>query len=106
MRNLMDRMLERYGQPGTVFSGGRSVTVQVILQSVMSLNWQNMDYRHSSLGRLPRGQYICILPADTQAEEGGCLLINGKEYEFRRLEPMAVGEQIVYIWCLCVEKGA
>ena len=106
MRYWMDRILERYGQPGTVFSGGGSRTVQLILQSVRSLSWQNMDHRHCPLGEIPRGQYICLLPADTAADEGDDLMVEGTEYTFRRVERMKTGEETIYLWCLCVEKGA
>lgn len=84
-------------------TAGRS-PVSVIFQSINSRSWQNTDHRHSPLGQIPRGQYICMLPAGTAASAGDRLQVDESSYEIRRLEKMRMGSQTVYLWGLCVER--
>ena len=58
-----------------------------------------------SLGEIPRGQYICILPASVTVTAGNTVGMDGKQYEIRRAEIVRAGAVPVYYWCLCVEKG-
>ena len=40
------------------------------------------------------------------AQVGDSLILRGIEYEIRKLENKYLGSRIVYVWGLCVEKGA
>ena len=106
MQKWMDRFLQRFGQPAVLYTPSSHMSVRVIFQSVNSRSWQNMQHIHEPLGRVPRGQYLCMLPAGTPASEKDSLILQGKEYEIRKLENMYWGDQVVYLWSLCVEKGA
>ena len=44
-------------------------------------------------------------PAGVAVNIGDLLEIGGKQYLFRRVEPYYYGEEAVYLWGLCVEKG-
>jgi hypothetical protein len=44
-------------------------------------------------------------PANVAVDIGNQLVLNGKQYLFRRVEPYYYGDEAVYIWGLCVEKG-
>lgn len=57
------------------------------------------------LGEIPRGQYVYIGPADTAVVDGDTLLVGESSYVFRRVEPYYYGEEAIYLWGLCVEKG-
>jgi hypothetical protein len=46
-----------------------------------------------------------MLPAGTRAQVGDSLAVQGKEYDIRKLENMCIGDKVIYIWGLCVEKG-
>ena len=99
------RLLQRYGTELLLRAAAGTRKVRGILFSVNSRSWQNMERAFVSLGEIPRGQYICILPADTEVETGCFVTVDGRIYEFRRVEPVRFGEKRVYLWCLCVEKG-
>lgn len=105
MERWMDRILEKYGQPAILYTKKGYYYVQVIFQSVNSRSWQNMEHVHSPLGRIPRGQYLCILPAGVKAQEGDRLTLQGREFDIRKLENMYIGQETIYVWGLCVEKG-
>lgn len=102
----MDQALKRFGRQVVVYSTGAQTQVQAIFQSVNSRSWQNMEHIYSPLGRIPRGQYLCMLPAGTPAQIGDSIIVEKTEYEIRKLENMYLGTEVVYIWVLCVEKGA
>lgn len=106
MKKLMDGVLNRYGVPATIHTAAGAQTVKVIFHSVNSSSWQNMERVFSPLGEVPRGQYICVLPADTAAEPEDTLVVDGRSYLLRRVEQMRVFTGPVYRWALCVEKGS
>ena len=101
----MDRLFDKFGQHAFLYTHNGHYELQVIFQSVNSRFWQNMEHVYSPLGRIPRGQYLCMLPAGVKAKEGDHLALQGKEYDIRKLENMYLGGKIVYVWGLCVEKG-
>lgn len=98
-------MLARFGQPVILYTKNGPFYIQAIFQSVNSRFWQNMEHVHTPLGRVPRGQYLCMLPAGTRAQVADSLAVQGKEYDIRKLENMCIGDKVIYIWGLCVEKG-
>ena len=105
MDRWMDKLFKRFGQQVALYSKGVRTTVWAVFQSVNSRSWQNMEHGYSPLGRIPRGQYLCILPAGVAAQAGDSLILRGTEYEIRKLENIYLGSRVVYVWGLCVEKG-
>lgn len=105
MHMLFNRLFTRYGAELTLSSGENSQTVSGFFFSVNSRSWQNMERAFVALGEIPRGQYICILPAAVTVAAGDSVAISEKIYEIRRAEIVRAGATPVYYWCLCVEKG-
>lgn len=105
MKDWMDGVFARYGSPATICGAAGEMAVQVFFHSVNSTAWQNMERVFSPLGEVPRGQYICVLPADIAAEPEDMLTVNGRSYLLRSVEEMAVFTGPLYKWALCVEKG-
>lgn len=105
MKGWMEKMLARFGQSAILYTKNGPFYIQAIFQSINSRFWQNMEHVHTPLGRVPRGQYLCMLPAGTRAQVGDSLAVQGKEYDIRKLENMCIGDKVIYIWGLCVEKG-
>lgn len=104
MQYLMDRLFALYGSDAVLVSGNTSKKMRIFFQSVNSRSWQNMERVYIPLGRVPRGQYVCILPAGT-AKEGDVIKIGSKSYRICRLEEITVRTGTVYLWGLCNEKG-
>lgn len=105
MRTLMDSVLARYGADALVETPGGQQRVKVFFRSVNSDAWQNTERMFSSLGEIPRGRYICLLPALVDVRPEATLTIRNKQYLLRRIEPVAAFADVTCQWCLCVEKG-
>ena len=106
MRKLMDGVLARYGTMATLYSATGQREMKVFFHSINSTSLQNMERMFCSLGEIPRGQYICVLPADAMAEPEDTLIVADRAYLLRRIEDMAMFTGAVYRWALCVEKGS
>lgn len=104
MTRWTEKVFARMGRPAVLYTAAGEETVQVIFQSINSRSWQNMDLEYNPLGKVPRGQYLCMLPAGTAAEEGDKLGLDGKKYEIRKLEKMYIGSEVQYLWGLCLER--
>ncbi len=106
MRKTMQRVFACYGTDAILWDGEKRAEVKVFFQSVNSKSWQNMESAVHPLGYLPRGQYVCMLPAGTAVEAGHTLTVEGTNYVVCRVEDMPVSPQPVYRWALCTGKGS
>lgn len=105
MRRMVESILKQYGTAMTVHISGNSRRVKGFFQPVRSKSWQNMVSLDTPLGEVPRGQYVYIGPTEVTVADGDTLTVGGKSYVFRRVEPYYYGDEQVYLWGLCVEKG-
>ena len=105
MKKIVDGILRKYGSSITLEQSGGTVAVKGFFQPVRSKSLQSINYMASPLGEISRGQHVYIGPADTPVAVGDVLRIGSGSYVFRRVEPYCYGEEQVYIWGLCVEKG-
>lgn len=105
MQNVMDGVLQRYGQKVLLEHGGKSRELRVLFHSVNSRSWQNMEREFFPLGEIPRGQYICVFPAEAEVAADDTLTVAEKTYRVRRVERMFLSDRCIYRWGLCVEKG-
>lgn len=105
MRNTVEKIMGRYGTDMTVTSGGETKPVRGFFRAVNSKSWQSLESEATLLGEISRGQYAYIGPVDANVKEGDTILLGEKSYLFRRVEPYWYGNQAVYQWGLCVEKG-
>ena len=105
MRRTVEKLLSRFGTDMTIVSGEEETTVRGFFRAVNSKSWQNMESTVSLLGEISRGQYVYMGPVDVAAKEGDTLILGNRTYLFRRVEPYYYGNQPIYQWGLCVEKG-
>ena len=104
-RNELRKLKEKYGTDMVLCHGQTETTVRGFFRAVNSKSWQSMENEVSPLGEMSRGQYAYIGPVGAAAEEGDTVKLGEKTYLFRRVEPYHYGNQTVYLWGLCVEKG-
>lgn len=97
--------MEKYGTDLTITSGSETKTVRGFFRAVNSKSWQSMESEASLLGEITRGQYVYMGPIGVTVREGDTLRLGEKSYLFRRVEPYYYGNQAIYQWGLCVEKG-
>ena len=105
MRTQVEKILAQYGTDMTIVSVGNTRTVRGFFRAVNSKSWQSMESEATLLGEISRGQYSYIGPGDAAVAEGDTLLLGEKSYLFRRVESYWYGNQPIYQWGLCVEKG-
>ena len=105
MRQTVENVMARHGTDLTIVSGEETRTVRGFFRAVNSKSWQSMESQATLLGEISRGQYAYIGPAEAGVCEGDTLVLGDMEYLFRRVEPYYYGNEAVYLWGLCVEKG-
>ena len=105
MRRMVEKILSQHGTDMTITSGTETKTVRGFFRAVNSKSWQSIESEATLLGEISRGQYSYIGPIGVNVKEGDTILLGEKTYLFRRVEPYYYGNQAVYLWGLCVEKG-
>ncbi len=107
MVRMVSGILQQYGTAMTLQHVGQAeeISLRGFFQPVRSKSWQNATYLATPLGEITRGQYVYIGPVDVEVREGDSLHLGGRTYYFRRVEPYYYGDEQVYLWGLCVEKG-
>ena len=105
MRRTVEKIMVQHGTDLTIVSGLERKTVRGFFRAVNSKSWQSMESEATLLGEISRGQYAYIGPVDVAVREGDTLTLGEKTYLFRRVEPYYYGNEAIYNWGLCVEKG-
>ena len=105
MRQMIEQILKDFGTDLILHQGEEVRTVRGFFRAVNSKSWQSMESEATLLGEITRGQYMYIGPADGGGKEGDTLALGDKSYLIRRMELYYFGNQPVYQWGLCVEKG-
>ena len=102
---MVNTILRQHGSKMTLEHNGARVTVKGFFQPVRSKSWQSLVDQETPLGEVFRGQYIYIGPADVDVSEGDILTVGKKSYFLRRVELYRYGDEAVYTWGMCIEKG-
>lgn len=105
MRKLVESVLQKYGTDMLLIHKDEQKTVRGFFRAVNSRSWQSIESEATLLGEITRGQYAYIGPADGGAREGDTVSLGEKTYLVRRTELYYYGNDPVYQWGLCVEKG-
>ena len=105
MKKMVSKLMAQHGTDMTLTSDGNTMTVRAFFRAVNSKSWQSMESEATLLGEISRGQYAYIGPVDVAVKEGDTLALGEKTYLFRRVEPYYYGNEAIYNWGLCVEKG-
>ena len=105
MLQTVKQILQDYGTDMILSGAGTEKTIRAFFRAVNSKSWQSMESEATLLGEITRGQYAYIGPADGGVREGDTLVLGQKQYLVRRVEHYYYGNQAIYQWALCVEKG-
>lgn len=105
MLEIIQALLNRFGTDISVAGEGGTRVIRGLFRAVNSKSWQSMESEATLLGEITRGQYAYIGPADGDVKEGDTLSLGDRAYLVRRAESYYFGNQAVYQWGLCVEKG-
>ena len=105
MRKMVEKIMQQHGTDVTIVSKGTEKTARGFFRAVNSKSWQSVESEATMLGEITRGQYVYMGPVGVSIQEGDTLRLGGRSYLLRRVEPYYYGNQAVYQWALCVEKG-
>ena len=105
MQKMVNTILRQHGTAMTLTRGETTVRVKGFFQPVRSKSWQSLVNQSTPMGEVFRGQYIFIGPGDVQVSDGDVLTVGKKSYFLRRVEQFLYGDEPVYTWGMCVEKG-
>lgn len=105
MRQMMDKILRKYGIPAVVVHQEEEKQVRIFFQPSRSRTWQSMEPVVSPLGQIPSGQYLYIGPAEQEIAQEDEVRVAGEVYILRRAEVYRDWNGPVYHWGLCVQKG-
>ena len=105
MQNMIRKIFQDHGTDIILTGAAGQKTLRGFFRAVNSKSWQSMESEANLLGEITRGQYAYIGPADGGVREGDTLTLGEKSYLLRRVEYYYYGNQAIYQWGLCVEKG-
>ena len=105
MLEIIQALLNRYGTDISVAGEGGTRVIRGLFRTVNSKSWQSMESEAPLLGEISRGQYVYMGPVAAAVKEGDTLILGERRYLFRRTELYYYGNQAVYQWGLCVERG-
>ena len=105
MKRTVEAAMTEYGTRLTIVRGETESDVRGFFRAVNSKSWQSMESEATLLGEISRGQYVYMGPVAAGVQEGDTLRLGEKEYLFRRVEVYRYGDQELYQWGMCVEKG-
>ena len=105
MRKMVDTLIKQYGTELVLCCQGEEKTVRGFFRAVNSRETQSMEAEATPLGTVSRKKYTYLGPADTPVSQGDTLMHEGESYCFRRVEPYYYGDQLLYYWGSCMEKG-
>lgn len=105
MKTLIESILQGYGSLVTVTEGESRRTYRALVRPVTEKGWQSTRKLIASLGRIPKGQYVYIGPAETELKEGQSVEVRQEQYIVRRRETMYLADEAVYEWALLTKAG-
>ena len=105
MRQMLERIMSRYGTRIRWTHGQESREIRAFFQPVTSRSWQKLKREVFPLGQIPTGMYVYIGPEGYPIREGDFLTVGDTEYVLRRAEIICYQEGPVYRWGLCARKG-
>ena len=105
MKALIESILQGYGRLVTVRDGQSARTFRALVQPVTEKGWASTRKLIESLGRVPKGQYVYIGPAEMEIKQGQTVEVRQEAYVVRRSETMALGDETLYVWALLTKAG-
>jgi hypothetical protein len=105
VRELLEKILAKYGTTLLLCRNGNDVAFRGFLHSRKSVSQRNGMKKISPLGEIPGDTYLLIGPADCGAKAGDEVVQGSNYYELRQVEKVIFKNNPIYLWGLCVQKG-
>lgn len=105
MQKALQKIFQAWGSELIWKRTDQHTAFRGFLQHSASKSWQNMRKEYAPLGEIPGGQYTLIAPPEIGIAVGDTIQQGEICYEVRRAETVMYGNEALYIWGLCAEKG-
>lgn len=105
MRTMIEKILRAYGKSLVLRHKGKDLTVKAFFQPVTGKLEQYAKLRPGITGMEDFARYVYIGPVDPEAMAGDEITVDKKHYLLRQAQIVYDGEDAVYVWGMCVEKG-
>ena len=105
MKTLMESILQGYGSLVTVCDGQSARTFRAVVQPVTEKGWQATRKVIEALGKIQKGQFVLIGPADAALREGQRVETQGQAFVVRRCQTRYLADEAVFVWALLVKAG-
>ena len=105
MKQMLERIMNRYGTRIRWTHGVESREFRAFFQPVTSRSWQKLKREVFALGEVPVGLYVYIGQVENEINPGVRLVLGRREYLIRRTEIIYDSKGPAYRWGLCVQKG-
>ena len=105
MRQTVEQIIRNCGTEVILVTEGTEQPVRALLQVVRSKSQDHVQRAFGPLGEVPKGAYVYIGPVEPAAAAGHQIRWNGRKFQIRLAEPVVYGNEVLYIWGLCVEEG-
>ena len=105
MKTLIESILQGYGSLVTVRDGQSARTFRALVQPVTEKGWQATRKVIETLGKIQKGQYVYIGPADLELCVGQRIEAQGQAFIVRRCETRYLADEAVFAWALLVKAG-
>lgn len=105
MVGAVGKLVRQYGSTMMLVRDGVETEIRAFLQETRSKSQSGTQREFNPLGEVPKGMFVYIGPAEEGVCAGNSLIWQGRSFEFRRAEPVMLGDDVLYYWGLCLEKG-
>lgn len=101
----VEKLIKRFGSPMTLLRSDGQTPIRAFFHETYSKSQMNALREFSYLGEIPKGSFTYIGPADAPVSNGDGVFWYGRTFEFRRAEPVMLGDTVMYYWGVCLEIG-
>ncbi len=106
MRSMVEKILRGYGREVTLCHNGEKRSARVFLQLSARNAQQHASFHPGIAGMEEVKYYTYIGPVWPEAVAGDEIIAGEKHYILRSAETIYGAGKGIYIWGICVEKGA
>ena len=105
MKQLIESILQGYGSLVTLRDGQSARTFRAMIRPVTETGWPATRAVIETLGRIPKGQYVYIGPADAAIQAGARIEAQKQAFVVRQCQTRYLADKPVYVWALLVKAG-
>ena len=102
---MVEEVFQRYGVSVDLWKGSDCYPLRGFVQHTATSARRYVLPEYTSLGKLPRGHYLMLLPLQPGIVPDDTLHYGSKWFLVRRVEKVWFGDEELYCWCLCEEEG-